>query len=106
MDKALSNGIFVVPRYLRDVFRTAQHRPLEESDLFDTLDEHRSAPIGDNFTKLWDQELSKRKKPNIFYVINKAYGLKVIGAGFMFSIIEIICRWIESVNNNIDLVYV
>lgn len=82
------------PRYLRDVFTKAQKRPLEESDLYETLDEHKSSPICDNFSKLWEQQLSSgTKRPHLLKVINKAYGLKVLGFGFIFAIIETICRY-------------
>lgn len=80
-------------RYLRDVFRKAQQRPLEESDLYETLDEHKSAPISDNFSKLWEQQLSSgTKRPHLLKVINQAYGWKVLGFGFIFAVIETICR--------------
>lgn len=80
-------------RYLRNVFKTAQERPLEASDLYETLDEHKSAPICDNFTKEWEQELSQQK-PHLLRVINKLYGFRVLGMGFIFSVIETICRWV------------
>lgn len=86
-----NNNLF---RYLRDVFTKAQKRPLEESDLYETLDEHKSAPICDNFSKLWEQQLSSgTKRPHLLKVINKAYGWKVLGFGFIFAIIETICRY-------------
>lgn len=77
---------------MRDVFRKAQKRPLEESDLYETLDEHKSAPICDNFTKLWEHELQTSKKPHLLRVINRAYGLKVLGVGALFSMMETVCR--------------
>ena len=78
-------------RYLREVFSKAQSRPLDEEDLYETLGEHRSEPICDKFTQLWEEELQK-KRPHILNVVNRAYGWGVFGVGFLYSVVEVISR--------------
>ena len=74
------------------MFRKAQKRPLDESDLYETLHEHKSGPICENFSQLWKQELETKKRPHLLRVVNKAYGLKVLSVGAAYSIVEALCR--------------
>lgn len=78
-------------RYLRDIFRKALNRPLEDEDVYAPLEDHKSAPICDIFAQLWQKQLTN-KRPHLLRVINKAYGIQLLGLGFIFAIIETICR--------------
>lgn len=78
-------------RYTRHIFRTSLKRPFEETDIFETLNEHKSAKIGEQFSILWERELEK-PKPLLLRVLFKAYGFGVLLSGFLFAVTEIMCR--------------
>lgn len=79
-------------RYLRHIFNTAQQRPLDDSDIYETLEDHKSALIGDEFTRIWNEQLGRKKPPHLLQVIHSIYGSKLLGFGFLFGVLEIISR--------------
>ncbi|XP_055678742.1 ATP-binding cassette sub-family C member 4-like [Lutzomyia longipalpis] len=77
--------------YLVDLFRIGRNRSIEDSDIYETLPEHKSEGLSDKFHKLWTEEL-KRKSPSLLRMYTRAYGWSVIGLGFLFCIIETTTR--------------
>lgn len=73
------------------MFKIGLQRSIEEEDVYDVLTEHKSEAITQKFSKLWDDEL-KRKKPSILRLLYLAYGKYVISWGIIFSLLETCCR--------------
>lgn len=75
------------------VFFKGFRREYEESDLFETLKSHKSNKLGDEFEKMWLDELkyaSKHNKtPNLLRVILKRFGHCLLGFGIITSIFEL-----------------
>lgn len=84
--------------WLRKFFRLGLQRPIEESDIYSTLDSHRSAYIGSQFDKLWKRETVRNPhKPSFLKVIVQLYGLRVLGYGLLYTAMDVICRFVVHV---------
>lgn len=69
------------------IFRTGINRSIEESDIYEIPDKHKSQILSDEYSKLWDDEL-KRRKPSIIRLFMRIIGYKIIVLGFFCSNIE------------------
>lgn len=79
--------------WLRKLFRTGLRRPIEEKDIYTTLDGHRSAYIGGQFDRLWKRETIRNPhKPSFLKVIVQLYGRPVLASGLLYTVLDCICR--------------
>lgn len=81
-------------RWLNDLFKLGMQRSLDMSDIYKTLNEHKSGPLVEHFERLWNEE-TKKKRPRLFNVIRKIYAKKIIGVSILFTIIDAISRCVE-----------
>lgn len=75
------------------IFFKGYSREYEESDLFQTLKEHKSDTLGDQFERIWLEEVEyaskKNKKPSLLKVIAKRFGLVLFGYAVIAAILEL-----------------
>ena len=77
--------------WMKDLYRMGLTRDITEEDVYQTIDHHECDRIANKFTKIWDEELTKRN-PSTLRMMYKAYGPPVIIIGMLFSICETIFR--------------
>ncbi|XP_026324288.1 probable multidrug resistance-associated protein lethal(2)03659 [Hyposmocoma kahamanoa] len=73
------------------MFWSGLKKEIEEQDLYETLEEHSSAPLGDKFARLWEEEVAQAKgkrTPSLLRVIIKAYAAKCMLYGFFCFLME------------------
>lgn len=86
--------------WLRKFFRTGIQRPIEEADIYTTLDGHRSAFIASQFNKLWKRETIRNPhNPSFLKVIIQSYGWQVLGSGLLYTVLDLICRFVPQWKN-------
>ncbi|GBP23008.1 Probable multidrug resistance-associated protein lethal(2)03659 [Eumeta japonica] len=64
---------------------------MDEQDLYEPLEEHASGPLGDNFARLWEEEVEKtngKRTPSLLRVILKAYAARCMLYGFVLLLME------------------
>lgn len=81
--------------WLHRFFRLGMQRPIEEADIYSTLDSHRAAYIGGQFDKLWKRETIRNPHNASFLrVIIQLYGLRLLGYGLFYTTLDVICRFV------------
>lgn len=97
LDAGLFSKVFFL--WLRRFFSLGLKRPIEESDIYSTLDSHRTAYIGAQFDKLWKREtIQNAHSPSFLRVIIQLYGLRVLCSGLLFTTLDVICRFVLGMN--------
>ncbi|CAH1736108.1 unnamed protein product [Aphis gossypii] len=80
--------------WISKLLKIGRLRDLNETDLYTTLDDQKSSPLGDKLEKIWRSELAKsssmNRNPNLLRALIRMFGAKFILYGFLFCIIEII----------------
>lgn len=88
----LSKFLFL---WQRKLFSIGLNRPIEEEDIYATLDNHRSCRIGGQFDKLWKREtIRSPHNPSFLKVIIRLFGLRVLGFGLLYTTLDVICRFV------------
>lgn len=82
-------------RWLKDLFKLGLQRPIENEDIYRTLQEHESTKLSDRFETLWNEE-RKKKRPHLFTVIRQLYAKKIIGVSILFTAIDAISRYVRA----------
>lgn len=81
-------------RYTLPTFISGFKRDLNESDLTDTLNEHKSSYLGDKMEKFWKEEeekaFRKKQRPSLQKVLIKAFGLEFLMYGMVLAFSEAI----------------
>ncbi|XP_049854061.1 ATP-binding cassette subfamily C member 4-like [Schistocerca gregaria] len=79
-----------------DFFKIGLKREIEEDDLYEPLQEHKSDYLGDKFERLWRKEVKKahtrNSMPKLLNVIVKCFGLKILFYGVIQMSAELIVR--------------
>ncbi|XP_050309948.1 ATP-binding cassette sub-family C member 4-like [Anthonomus grandis grandis] len=83
-------------RYSRNTFKIGTKRALDEDDLTEPLDSHRSELLGQKLARNWSQELTnaakKKRDPSLANVILRTFKWEIIYYGFLLFIMEICVR--------------
>lgn len=69
--------------YTLPIFWKGFKHDLEESDLTQTLNEHKSSRLGDKMEAAWDRELERAKRANVTPSLQRTL-FAVFGWEFMF----------------------
>ncbi|XP_058839982.1 ATP-binding cassette sub-family C member 4-like [Topomyia yanbarensis] len=77
--------------WLREVFQTGLKRPIEESDIYETLSSHQSEQLSYLFDNRWRLEL-KKQKASFLRVICGIYGWTMITRGLMYTTVDSFSR--------------
>lgn len=80
-----------INRWLNDIFKLGLRRPIEEKDIYKTLNGHESKQLTDKFSTVWETEKTTMK-PNILRVIQKIYIKKILSASLLYTIFDIFSR--------------
>lgn len=89
-ENPVQNASFISRRtfwWLKDIFRAGHRKEITEEMLYETLPEHRSQPLADQFERLWAQEL-QRPQPRLLRAFMRGYGAVTLFWGLLFSILE------------------
>lgn len=73
---------------MKNLFETGNKRPIEERDIFSTMDDHKSSNIMDQFLHEWDIERTK-KNPQLFLCIFRLNFINVFLLGVVRAFLEI-----------------
>ncbi|KAF0749577.1 putative multidrug resistance-associated protein lethal(2)03659, partial [Aphis craccivora] len=80
--------------WMSNLLKIGRRRDLNEIDLYTTLDEHTSSPLGDKLEKIWKSELANaylvNRKPALWRALIRMFGTKFMFLGFVICINEII----------------
>lgn len=71
------------------IFKRAFKKGLQEEDLFEPLDEHKSSLIGEKLEKTWRKEYVKHKKTALHRALFKCFGLEFFICSVLRDIVEI-----------------
>lgn len=77
--------------WLKDFFALGLKRPIEETDIFQTVKSHESKGLTDQAAELWEKELAK-KRPSFYNVLSTIYARKVLVVSVLFTIIDTLLR--------------
>lgn len=80
-------------RWTKEFFSLGLKRPIEDKDLYKTLNFHKSKKIADRLQDLWEQELEK-KTPSLNRVLLKIYAARVLIVSLMFTILDCAMRYL------------
>lgn len=72
------------------IFRKAYKSGLNEDDLFEPLDEHKSSILGDTLERVWRQEHRKHKRSALHRALFRMFGLEFMFIGILKLIHELI----------------
>ncbi|XP_069668825.1 probable multidrug resistance-associated protein lethal(2)03659 isoform X2 [Periplaneta americana] len=79
--------------WVLDIFKKGYKKELEVDDLYEALDEHRSEYLGDQLTRLWDQELkhasARAKQPSLIWVLIRCHGRYAMFLELLLAFIEL-----------------
>ncbi|VVC32370.1 Hypothetical protein CINCED_3A012061 [Cinara cedri] len=82
--------------WLLRLFRTGRKRTLEISDLYTTLDAHKSSKLGDELEKQWKIELSKvNRKPSLWRILYRMFGFRFMIFGITLAISEVCLKILQ-----------
>lgn len=82
--------------WILGIFKKGFKRDLETTDIFEPLHEHKSDYLGDKIEKYWNQEVQqaeqKNRRPSLFRVIAKCFGVRIMAYGLILLVMEIFLR--------------
>ncbi|XP_052864944.1 ATP-binding cassette sub-family C member 4-like [Anopheles cruzii] len=82
--------------WLKNLFQTGLKRPIEETDIYDTLSQHQSAQLAFEFERQWKQERKRNQQsPSFLRVICRIYWRHILGYGSMYTIVDLMARILQ-----------
>ncbi|XP_058060768.1 uncharacterized protein LOC131211356 [Anopheles bellator] len=82
--------------WLKNLFQTGLKRPIEETDIYDTLSQHQSAQLAYEFERQWKQERKRNQQSSSFLrVICRIYWRHILGYGSMYTIVDLMARILQ-----------
>uniref|UniRef100_A0A2S2QMV4 Putative multidrug resistance-associated protein lethal n=1 Tax=Sipha flava TaxID=143950 RepID=A0A2S2QMV4_9HEMI len=82
--------------WIFNLFKKGQSRDLEENDLYETLDDHKSSLLGDELEKVWKSEVYNAYKenriPSLLRALFQLFGAKYIVHGLVQFLNEILLK--------------
>lgn len=75
-------------------------KELEQEDLYESLEEHSSGPLGDKFARLWEEEVTRagtKRTPSLLRVILRAYAGRCMLYGLVLLVMECVIRIVQPV---------
>lgn len=87
----IDGWLCTIYRWTRPLFKLGLKRPLLEGDIFECLDEHRSAKLTDYFAEVWSTELRRPapQRPNLIRALFKIYAKKFLLLGVLYNLVDI-----------------
>ncbi|VVC32361.1 ABC transporter type 1, transmembrane domain,ABC transporter-like,P-loop containing nucleoside triphosphate [Cinara cedri] len=82
--------------WILKLFKTGYKRDLEENDVYNTLTDHESSPLGSDLEKRWRIELvnanRSNREPSLLRVICKMFGFMLVKSGLIQMFVEVVLR--------------
>uniref|UniRef100_A0A182U8N1 ABC transmembrane type-1 domain-containing protein n=1 Tax=Anopheles melas TaxID=34690 RepID=A0A182U8N1_9DIPT len=78
--------------WLKPLFETGLKRPIDETDIYETLSTHQSSQLSYQFESYWKAEQKSSKQPSFFRVICRIYWRSILGYGAMYTIVDLLAR--------------
>ncbi|CAG9767622.1 unnamed protein product [Ceutorhynchus assimilis] len=87
--------------YAMKTFKIGRKRELEETDLTEPLEEHKSSVLGEKLARNWAKEVAARKKekgkPSLSKVIIKTFRHDIVFYGIILFVMEICVRLLQPI---------
>uniref|UniRef100_A0A182NN20 Uncharacterized protein n=1 Tax=Anopheles dirus TaxID=7168 RepID=A0A182NN20_9DIPT len=81
--------------WLKDLFRAGLKRPIDETDIYETLSSHQSAQLSYQFERYWRAEQRGSERPSFLRVICRIYWQSILGYGSMYTIVDLLARILQ-----------
>uniref|UniRef100_A0A182YG78 ABC transmembrane type-1 domain-containing protein n=1 Tax=Anopheles stephensi TaxID=30069 RepID=A0A182YG78_ANOST len=81
--------------WLKDLFRTGLKRPIDETDIYETLSSHQSAQLSYQFERHWKAEQKGNDRPSFLRVICRIYWRSILGYGSIYTIVDLLARILQ-----------
>uniref|UniRef100_A0A182S9W8 ABC transmembrane type-1 domain-containing protein n=1 Tax=Anopheles maculatus TaxID=74869 RepID=A0A182S9W8_9DIPT len=81
--------------WLKDLFRTGLKRPIDETDIYETLSSHQSAQLSYQFESHWRAEQRCNDRPSFLRVICRIYWRSILGYGSMYTVVDLLARILQ-----------
>uniref|UniRef100_A0A182Q496 Uncharacterized protein n=1 Tax=Anopheles farauti TaxID=69004 RepID=A0A182Q496_9DIPT len=81
--------------WLKDLFCAGLKRPIDESDIYETLSSHQSAQLAYQFERYWKAEQRESERPSFLRVICRIYWQSILGYGSMYTIVDLLARILQ-----------
>uniref|UniRef100_A0A182V4H9 ABC transmembrane type-1 domain-containing protein n=1 Tax=Anopheles merus TaxID=30066 RepID=A0A182V4H9_ANOME len=78
--------------WLKPLFETGLKRPIDETDIYETLSTHQSSQLSYQFESYWKAEQKSSKQPSFLRVICRIYWRSILGYGAMYTIVDLLAR--------------
>lgn len=79
--------------WLKPLFETGLKRPIDETDIYETLSTHQSSQLSYQFESYWKAEQKSSKQPSFLRVICRIYWRSILGYGAMYTIVDLLARY-------------
>lgn len=86
------------------IFKKAFKHGLNEEDLFEPLDEHKSCLIGDKLERIWKNEFRKNEKTALHWALFKCFGFDFLVYSFLRDLVEITLMYIHNAQRENEIV--
>lgn len=73
------------------MFVRGYQKTLDEDDLFEPLDEHKSSVLGDQLEAIWEKEKTKRR-PSLWKALWKVFWKEFIALGLLATSVELVFK--------------
>ncbi|KFB46273.1 AGAP004602-PA-like protein [Anopheles sinensis] len=81
--------------WLKNLFQTGLKRPIDETDIYDTLSAHQSAQLSYLFESQWKAEQKRTDNPSFLRVICRIYWSSILCYGSMYTLVDLLARILQ-----------
>ncbi|XP_049301233.1 uncharacterized protein LOC125774907 [Anopheles funestus] len=81
--------------WLKNLFQAGLKRPIDETDIYETLSNHQSAQLSYQFESYWKAELKGSNRPSFLRVICRIYWRSILCYGSMYTIVDLLARILQ-----------
>uniref|UniRef100_A0AAG5CQF6 Uncharacterized protein n=1 Tax=Anopheles atroparvus TaxID=41427 RepID=A0AAG5CQF6_ANOAO len=81
--------------WLKNLFQTGLKRPIDETDIYETLSAHQSAQLSYLFESQWQAEKKRTDMPSFLRVICRIYWRSILGYGSMYTLVDLLARILQ-----------
>uniref|UniRef100_A0A182MWL7 Uncharacterized protein n=1 Tax=Anopheles culicifacies TaxID=139723 RepID=A0A182MWL7_9DIPT len=81
--------------WLKNLFQAGLKRPIDETDIYETLSHHQSAQLSYQFESQWKAEQKGTGQPSFLRVICRIYWRSILGYGSMYTVVDLLARILQ-----------
>lgn len=75
-------------RWLKDLIRLGMKRPIDEDDIYESLESLDSKRSTDEFSKVWQEEKKTRRQPSLLRALWRIYGNRILWPSIIYTILD------------------